>query len=503
MQILLERTTKMKIRNIISLLTAISLCVSFCSCGSEKNPDSKSGTGAETSVRRETTDAYYANTPDLCGYTLKILSPNETFNCYVKVDFDEQHGEKLDDAVYERNRKVENKLNCTIKEIQADATGEGWGTGQKNLAKIITNMVLANETEYDAAYLSVFFQPSLITESILLDLKAVPELQLGEKWWDNAINDDVTINGHLFTASGPLEFMSFDMSWVLLFNEKVLADNGLEKPYDTVREGKWTLDRLNEMISGVASLNGDDSAKWNPDGNALYGIASHDHSPDAFLFSAGNKLMENEGGALKFSADTERMFSTIDKLSVILDQTNGNNYREANYIPAERQGYLYAFSKNRALFTTCELKSTLELRSMEANYGLVPMPKYDENQEKYITYVNPISYLLTIPKTNPDTKSTGIVIDALTYESYKDCLPVYYDYMISQKGLRDENSIEMLEIVRESRSTLLSNLFGITSGLSTELQNIIMDRAGRAASRIKALKSSIQKQSAKIMSSIE
>ena len=474
----------MKIRNIISLLTAISLCVSFCSCGSEKNPDSKSGTGAETSVRRETTDAYYANTPDLCGYTLKILSPNETFNCYVKVDFDEQHGEKLDDAVYERNRKVENKLNCTIKEIQADATGEGWGTGQKNLAKIITNMVLANETEYDAAYLSVFFQPSLITESILLDLKAVPELQLGEKWWDNAINDDVTINGHLFTASGPLEFMSFDMSWVLLFNEKVLADNGLEKPYDTVREGKWTLDRLNEMISGVASLNGDDSAKWNPDGNALYGIASHDHSPDAFLFSAGNKLMENEGGALKFSADTERMFSTIDKLSVILDQTNGNNYREANYIPAERQGYLYAFSKNRALFTTCELKSTLELRSMEANYGLVPMPKYDENQEKYITYVNPITCLLTIPSTNPDLEGTGVLLDALTYESYRDCLPIYYDITVSQKGLRNEDSIEMLNIVRENRSTQMSAFYGITSELNKNLANVVTQGSGKAASII-------------------
>ena len=123
---------------------------------------------------------------------------------------------------------------------------------------------------------------------------------------------------------------------------------------------------------------------------------------------------------------------------------------------------------------------------MKSNFGLVPMPKYDEEQENYITYSNPISCFLTIPVTNPDMKRTGIIIDALTYDSYKNCLPIYYDITVSQKGLRNDDSIEMLEIVRDTRSTQVSNLYGITTKLNDKLQNVVLNGNGKAASTIAA-----------------
>ena len=38
------------------------------------------------------------------------------------------------------------------------------------------------------------------------------------------------------------------------------------------------------------------------------------------------------------------------------------------------------------------------------------------------------------------------MIDALTYRSYETVLPVYYENRVAQKGLRNEDSIEMLGI---------------------------------------------------------
>ena len=315
----------------------------------------------------------------------------------------------------------------------------------------------------------------------------------------------MTIGQTLYTASSAANFMSFDLSWVLLFNENMMTDQGVDKPYDDVRNGTWTLDKLNVMVGNAASLNGDDSFSWDPDGNSVYGIANHTTSPSPFIFSAGNKLMTHDNGNFTFTANTDHMFSTIDKLLTLLDQDSGKAYSEsasgADF--SKRDGYLYAFFHDRAMFISCELKSALELRSMKSDFGLVPMPKYDEAQSDYITYVNPISCFLTIPTTNPDMRRTGIILDALTYDSYKNCLPIYYDVTVSQKGLRNEDSIEMLQIIRGTRSTLVSNILGITTKLDSSLQTIVINGSDTASSTIAASESQVEENLTKVLSTLE
>ena len=129
---------------------------------------------------------------------------------------------------------------------------------------------------------------------------------------------------------------------------------------------------------------------------------------------------------------------------------------------------------------------------MKSTFGLLPLPKYDEEQENYIAYVNPIACLLTIPTTNTETHRTGVIIDALTYDSYKNVLPVYYNITVEQKGLRNKESIEMLDIVRNNRSTLFSNLYGITTSLNDTLQNVVLYSSGTAASTIAAAESTVE-----------
>ena len=488
----------MKKTRLVSLLSALIVCSSAVSCGSGdvKNDET---TNADSVSQDTVKDEYSYPDEDFGGYEFTFFSPDEQFGCNVRVDFEEQTGEQLDDMIYARNRRIEDRFNCKIREYKADASG--WDSGQKNLCSAIAQMVMAGDSDYDVAYLPVFFQPSVITDGYVADLYSIPELKLNEKWWDNVLNDEMEINGHLYTASGPLQFMSLDLSWALLFNEDMMDDRGIEHPYDLVREGKWTLDTFNTMITGVPSLNGDESfTKWNAEGSCVYAIANHVSSTDAFLFGAGNKLMTRSGDTFTFSANTDRMYSTMDKLSKILDKKSGNVYTDNGGNLEEKAGYLYAFHENRALFMTVEVKTTLQLRTMESNFGLVPMPKYDEEQENYITYSNPISCFLTIPVTNPDMKRTGIIIDALTYDSYKNCLPIYYDITVSQKGLRNDDSIEMLEIVRDTRSTQVSNLYGITTKLNDELQNVVLNGNGTAASTIAAAEPEVEANLEKVLS---
>lgn len=488
----------MKKIRFVSLIIALIMSSSVISCGDSAVKDTETNKADTLSKESETPEYTYPD-EDFGGYEFTFYSPDEQFGCNVRVDTEEQTGERLDDEIYARNRRIEDRFNCKITEVKADASE--WSTGQLNMLSTITQMVMAGDSDYDAAYLPIYFQPAIVTDGYLTDLYTIPELKLGEKWWDNVINDEIAINGHLYTASGPLQFMSLDLAWVLLFNENMMDDRGIEYPYDLVREGKWTLDAFNTMIAGVPSLNGDESfTKWNGEGNSVYAIANHISSTDAFLFSAENKLMTRSGDTFTFTAATERMYSTIEKVSALLDKKSGNAYSDNGSDLSTKTGYYYAFMNNRAMFITAELKTALMMRTMESNFGLMPMPKYDEAQENYITYVNPISCFLTIPTTNPDMKRTGIILDALTYDSYKNCLPIYYDVTVSQKGLRNDDSIEMLQIVRDNRSTQVSNLYGITNKLNNQLQDVVLNGNGKAASTIAAAEPEVEANLEKVLS---
>ena len=478
---------------ILALMTA-----GLASCGGDAKP-----TDVTAKPPSETTEKDEYGYPDVKydGYEFTFLSPDAQYGCYVRVDLDEQTGESLDDAVYLRNRRIEDRFDCVIKEYQSPNGSGDWGTGQTSLCNEIVTMVMAGDSDYDAAYLPFRFQPAVITDGYLLDMKSVPELRFGEKWWDNAINDELTMYGKLYAASGPLQMMTLDLSWVLLFNQDMMDERKMEYPYDLVRSGKWTLDEFGKLVTASAELNGDDSFSWKTDGSAVYGLANHTGSPFAFIFAAGNRLVSAEGNDYVFSGQTERMYTTIEKLGKLISG-EGSAYSDNSNI-STGNGYLYAFNNNRAIFMTSEIKSTLELRGMNSNFGLIPMPKYDESQENYISYVNPAACFLCIPKTVKDASRAGVIIDALTYESYKSTLPVYYDITISQKGLRNEDSLEMLEIVRDGRSTQATNLFGVSYDLTSQLNTIVLNGSDNGASTMASGKSVVEEKLAALKKAYE
>ena len=478
----------------LALILAVLAAASTASCGGEeKNVETTQPSGTDTAA-----DDYYPDV-DYDGYEFTFLSPDEQYGCNVRVDIEEQTGEALNDAIFKRNRLVEEKLGVRIKEHQSPNGSGDWGTGQTALCNEIVTMVMAGDSDYDAAYLPFRFQPAVITDGYLLDMRRIKELRFGEEWWDNAINDELTMYGKLFAASGPLQMMTLDLSWALLFNQSMMDKRGIEAPYDLVREGRWTLDEFKKMVTGAAELNGDENFTWKTDGSAIYGIANHTGSPFAFIFSAGNLLVSEKDGDYVFTGDNERMYNTIDKLAEIY-AGDGSAYSD-NSSMSDKKGYTYAFANDRALFCTAELKTTLELRAMNSTFGLVPMPKYDEAQDGYISYVNPAACFLCVPKTVKDPSRAGVVIDALTYESYKSTLPVYYDLTISQKGLRDENSLEMLKLIRDGRSTQATNLFGVTYDLTTKLCDIVMKDSGNAASTMASGKTVAQEKLAELKKS--
>ena len=194
-----------------------------------------------------------------------------------------------------------------------------------------------------------------------------------------------------------------------------------------------------------------------------------------------------------FNYGSERFYNVISKLAVLLSGDDGQTL-EANTddFNAELGGYLHVFSTGRSLFVTGEIKAAQTLRDMTDTFGIIPFPKYDESQEDYITDLVLQLFYLTIPITNQRLDMTATIVEAMTHDSFTDVVPVYYEQTVEQKGLRNDESIEMLEIMRQTRTVDPGVVFGWTNTLNETIRTKLFAGDANVASDIESAKTSIE-----------
>jgi hypothetical protein len=110
---------------------------------------------------------------------------------------------------------------------------------------------------------------------------------------------------------------------------------------------------------------------------------------------------------------------------------------------------MYAsFAEGRMLTMWGRLYVLDSLRNMDDDFGILPLPKYSEFQEKYYSDVNSYSgYMIGIPKSASEPERTSVILEALAAESRYTLLPAYYDITLQRKFTRDEESGAMLDIL--------------------------------------------------------
>ena len=111
------------------------------------------------------------------------------------------------------------------------------------------------------------------------------------------------------------------------------------------------------------------------------------------------------------------------------------------------------FGNDNVLYHFGMIKDVTTHRQMETNYGILPIPKYDEAQENYSSLVwMHHDTILGIPATVKNTDMAEIVLEALSAESYYTVYRDFYDTVIMGRSARDQQSKEMLQIIFDTRS---------------------------------------------------
>ena len=452
----------MKIRKIICLLLIISMTlfpIIAGSCGdsskakdTDVNKQNEAENNADTDTPAEAVDEKAQYNPnfdpvDMQGYVFKIGTrdddaPYHPYPVHTRDLYAEEiNGDLINDAVYKRNMAIEEKYNC---KIEMDAFQESMSETTAN--EIVEKSVKAGDKSYDLLMSHMMHGFNTAIKGCFYNIASFPNIDISKPYWNHGANEGCSVGNKLYVGLSDLSFSTNENLYCIFFNKNFTRDYSIEDPYKLVNENKWTFDKFAEVIKvGTVDLNGD--GKW--DDKDQYGYIST--AAVNFLWSGGGHMMKKDEFDIPvIDFINERTLSIYDKTFSIVNDANTYS-KEAQWFTGDTRGGITMFDNAQGVFYGNQLCRVNELRNTEFDFGIVPYPKYDSVQERYYSYVDGHASMMTIPLNLPNPEWTGIIIEELSYLSYKDILPIYYDVVLNVKMIRDEESIEMLKILFDSK----------------------------------------------------
>lgn len=127
---------------------------------------------------------------------------------------------------------------------------------------------------------------------------------------------------------------------------------------------------------------------------------------------------------------------------------------------SEEPKNLDCFQEGLTLFFPEVLKHIETMREYDIDIGILPNPKLSAEQEDYYCYADGYCVnAVAIPITNTESEKVGFVLEAMAAESKNGLTPAYSEVCLSDKYVRDQDSVEMLEMVMDSGILDLGEVF--------------------------------------------
>jgi len=422
------------------LLCLLMLASSMAACGDSTSTETTAETAAaaEVETEAETEKPKAADTltvTDFGGRDYRMVSTNQD-NRHVDIIAEELNGSTMNDLVYNRNTAVSELYNVVISAEEM---------GYDSINNIAKQDAQAGDMSYEL-YLTNYTANSLASGGFLYDFCTLPHVDLEQEWWDQNEKEDMTIYGKLYMAIGDISPTELLTSECILFNKKLFDDNGMAYPYDAALNGEWTIDMLLELADGLTTdLNGDGEIKVADD---LFSVTCwSDYAQTLFYGMGGDMSYVDNDGSVVLDIDVEQCANIYAKAYALLKGTNGN------YEIEQHERSFKVFEEGRAYFCGITFqKIETFLREMEDDYGVLPNPKYDVNQQNYSTCVSGAGSMVIVPKSCTDPEFVGSLLEGTAALSYDMITPDLIDVLASTKNVRDMESSEIVQLIIRNRN---------------------------------------------------
>lgn len=445
-----QRTSRLSLFAAVSLLAAGSLfagsTLTACASGTEaQNPDNTGSDTAQTVSAAETEDTtpvYEAdNLPeslDFGGTETHIFGweGSSTVEFFVE----EADGDIVNDAIYLRNQTVEDRLNTVL----TFTCIPGANPDRASWVKAVKQSTMAGDGTNDIVAGYSMCGASLAFDGMLVDLSGLDYLDFSKPWWPASLIREATCGDRLYFCSGDISTNMIYYLYATYFNKTLARNYDTENFYTLVRNGQWTLDKMNEICADLYSdLNGDGKK----DEADQFGYVTHTTWSDVHFFASGLRTTEIGSDGLPVLSAEFGGEKTQELLNRLIDMFDGSSMYLGNDYDVVRTQFL----ESRALLLTIEVMfASNYLRDSDIEYGILPIPKYDEAQEDYYTVASFPYTLYGIPVDAKDPAMSAAVLECLASESYRTVSPALFETALKVKYAGDSDTSDMYDIIRSS-----------------------------------------------------
>jgi len=487
----------MKIKKLISLILPVMLIMGLLAgCGDTPpdTSDTKSTADLNNNNEEETPEtvtepekyiAGYLPEVNYEGYEFRMVAPTGYDSASLFADVEEETGDTILDAIYKRNRLIEEDYGIKFKQIGV-ATYEV-------LTSTFTKSTKAGSDDFDLGMLISRDAWAQALTGTVVPVNKLPYIDITQPWYSHDVNNEITINNKLYFAYSDECLNMFGSAMCVLFNKKLVENLSLENIYNLVKENKWTVDKFFDLAKTATS---DLDGNGKMEETDRFGILSQcDMLFPCFWVSSGIKTVsKDENDFLVFTGENEKIYNVLEKVYQNIftgDKIYFDSFIEHRFAEEERIFSQKQFEADLGLFFVAGVGTVPFLRAMETDFGILPFPKYDENQEKYYSRVVD-GWIYCVPNYTTNLERVSVIMEALAVESKNITVPAYFETALRTKYARDDESQEMLDIIHANRTMDLGDTFYMTP-VRDIYMNVLNGKRNNFASAVEKATNAVNK----------
>ena len=370
---------------------------------------------------------------------------------------DEQSTNLIDREIYEATGVVEERLDIIL---TFDLRQYSWATRAEDYSMVcqeILNGVCESDIITGASCIPLYGGNSMLFE----DISQLNYIDLDKPWWDQNLKN--AFGEGTYMVSGDAYLGSVSNLSCMYFNQDFLTDRGItENLYDTVKSGAWTLEKL-EILTKDMYVEGDESTVLDD----TYGVTFGDGNKYTSFINAFDVHFynKNSDNVYTYAAASQTTVEKMDRLKAFNFNNPqvlpciGEHETEEYSIMIEGKGRLInrAFTEGRAAFTFSLFDDAKFFYNPEEfAIGLLPYPKYDEQQKNYSINSSGVGFFIPVSARNADMSAA--VLEAWSSQMYRSVIPVYFEEVLQLRYSTDNAMSSMFDLIRSSRTCRLDSL---------------------------------------------
>ncbi len=445
----------------IAFVLALTVLASLSSCAVQKGEDTAQADtpSVENADNQNAADAVLPSAPeetelkdkvpddlDYDGTTITIFVSNGAGqNEKLYAGQGELTGDVENDAIIKRNMDAEERLNITL-----DYYGESQGE-VGNIGSLISRIIMAGDDTYDMFLGNEYGHVTVITTGGLWNIDNLDYVDYSMPWWNNTYMDEMRVGEDArYFLVGDYIIETLRHAHTLFFNKNLYGDlfgGNTNEMYDWVLDGTWTIDRFAQTAEAAyADLNNNGVTDRDDRLGYITYLCWASVDPFAYLGDVPYST-HDENGYIQLNLLNEQAVTLAEKVVSFFHQPGSLFRLESDYSGA-------VFKEGRALFLGLQSLGTAQwYRDMEADYGFLPYPKLDENQQAYHTLVADNALIGSIPSVSKNLDKMGAVLEVLSYETRRTVIPAWYETALKLKYSRDDIASQIIDIIHDSTTT--------------------------------------------------